>query len=99
MEKLVFDRFYIEMNEQDIARIISDFLTSVSNGNIQLNSWKFEVVQSIGEHDVAFSYRLKKLSVKVIEERLRDLKININFVHTVPPDATDRYLVVYLPVY
>src|ERR1700751_6348871 len=101
MLKLVFDRFQIEMNEQDIARIISDFLISVSNNSVQrvLPYWKFEVVQTLDNgHDIAFSYRLRERDVKTIESCLKQFySIDIKIEDVRPPYATDKYLIVYLP--
>lgn len=101
MLKLVFDRFYIPMNEQDIARIVLDFLKSVSKDNLDkvLQNWKFEVVQSISEHEVAFSYRLKELDIKQIEMCLKQIYgIDRTFEDTRPQYAIDRYLMVYIPI-
>jgi len=99
MRKLVFGKFYIEMNEQDVARIVSEFLKSVSSGNVQLHEWRFAVMNStdVG-HEVAFSYRLKKLDVKIIEAQLEQIhQINVNIDDVRLDNAAESYLVVYMP--
>jgi hypothetical protein len=102
MRKLVFDRFYIEMNEQDIARIIAGFLDAVSNGKINpilLAEWKFEIVTFIKEeHEIAFSYRLKKLDIKKIELCLQQFhEMTVSFKDKTEHLSTDKYLIVCLP--
>jgi hypothetical protein len=92
----------IEMNEQDVAQIISDFLQNISKQNAQeiLPNWKFEIAQSLeNNYEIGISYRLKKLDVKHIETCLKQIYgLDVIFVDTRPQYATERYLIVYLPV-
>ena len=101
MRKLVFDKFYIDMNEQDIAQIISEFLMSASKGNIAetIHEWRFQICSLVpSEHEILLSYKLKKLEVEKIELCLKQFhSLDIKFTDVTLKLATDNYIVVYRP--